>query len=462
MNLPIEFEARMKELLEDDFQAFLAAMDTENIRSLRVNTLKYSVQKFEAEDIICSEKLPFCDEGYIFDHHHIGSHPLHHSGAIYIQEPAAMAAVAAVDIRPGIKILDLCAAPGGKSTQAAAHLCGNGIIVSNEIDRKRCNILAQNIERLGIRNSVITNADSAEIGKTYNEEFDLVIVDAPCSGEGMMRKNPLAISEWSVENVKMCAERQSEILKNIVHTVKGGGMLLYSTCTFAPEENEMQVASFLSENPDFHLVPVKDAVREATADGLSQYGEEMKLCRRFYPHVSRGEGQFIALLQRDGEGEVQSPEIPPKKENKKAKSPKPDPNINIIEVFLKEVLTEEGFAETEKYEITLWGDGIYYLAPKIAMPRGEFVKCPGVAVGTVQKGRLVPHHNFFTAYGDLFKRKIVLGNGDERVEKYLHGESIMTEIENGFAAVLYGTASMGGAKVTAREAKNYYPKGLRK
>lgn len=460
MDLPIEFEERMRELLGDEFPAFLSAMDTENVRSLRVNTLKYRTDALEAGEIPCCEKLPFCDEGYIFEHEHIGSHPLHHSGAIYIQEPAAMAAVAAVEIRSGMKILDLCAAPGGKTTQAAAQLCGDGVIVSNEIDRKRVNILAQNIERLGIRNAVITNTDSAEIGDTYNEEFDLVIVDAPCSGEGMMRKNPLAVSEWSLENIKMCAERQREILSNIAHTVRRGGQLLYSTCTFAPEENEMQIASFLSENPDFHLIPVKDAVQKATADGLTRNGDEMKLCRRFYPHVSRGEGQFIALLQRDGEQEENFTEACAKKKDKKEKSPRPDPNVSVVRDFLKDVLTETGFSETEKYDITLWGDGIYYLAPKITMPHS--VKCPGVAVGTVQKGRLVPHHNFFSAYGALFKRKIALEPDDERVEKYLHGESIRTDIENGFAAVLYRTAPMGGAKVTSGEAKNYYPKGLRK
>lgn len=458
MKLPIEFENRMRELLRDDFPAFLSAMDTENVRALRVNTLKYKTELIENEEELCCQKLSFCDEGYIFNYDHIGSHPLHHSGAIYVQEPAAMAAVASVEIKPGMKILDLCAAPGGKSTQAAALLLGEGIIVSNEIDRKRCSILAQNIERMGIRNAVVTNASSAEIGETYNDEFDLVIVDAPCSGEGMMRKNPLAVSEWSTDNIRMCAERQSEILGNVAHTVKDGGRLLYSTCTFAPEENEMLLSSFLSENPDFHLIPVKDAVSASTADGLSQYGEEMKLCRRFYPHVSMGEGQFIALLQRDCP--FIPTEKPEKKKDKKEKSQKPDPNLSVVRDFLAEVLTEDGLLETEKYEIKCFDDGNYYLSPKIAMPRS--IKCPGVAIGTVQKGRLVPHHNFFSAYGEFFKRKIVLAKGDERVEKYLHGESINTDCANGFAAVFYCTASMGGAKVTSGEAKNYYPKGLRK
>jgi NOL1/NOP2/fmu family ribosome biogenesis protein len=236
-------------------------------------------------------------------------------------------------------------------------------------------------------------------------------------------------------------------------------MLLYSTCTFAPEENEMQVASFISEHPDFHLIPVKKEVENATADGLTEFGDEMKLCRRFYPHVSRGEGQFIALLQRDGKVENLGDEKAEKKKSKKEKISKPDPNIAVVKDFLGEVLTCEGICETEKYDIILGGDGNYYLAPKIAMPKA--VKCPGVAVGAVQKGRLVPHHNFFSAYGHLFKRKIILRSDDERTNKYLHGESIMTDCENGFAAVLYGTAPMGGAKVTSGEAKNYYPKGLR-
>lgn len=466
MKLPKEFEERMKALLGDEYSDFADAMDTPPVRALRVNTLKYTPEELEKSCSFRLEKLPFCKEGYIFEGEHIGTDPLHCAGAIYVQEPAAMTALECVEITPKMKLLDVCSAPGGKTTQAAAKLCGQGVIVSNEIDGKRCRVLAQNIERLGVRNAVITNTDSKVLGETYREEFDLVIVDAPCSGEGMMRKNPLAVSEWSMDNIRRCAERQSEILQNIAHTVKRGGKLLYSTCTFAPEENEMQMARFLSEHADFHLIPVSERVEKATSDGLAEFGEEMKLCRRFYPHVSKGEGQFMALLQRDGECE--STHMPKaeskrgkngKESSKKKKNTADDTAVAVIKDFLADVLTEEGVCETENYTLTLSSDGNFYLACNIDVPRET--RSVGVAVGSVQKGRVIPHHNFFTAYGSLFKRQIRLDIGDARVLRYLHGESIETELENGFAAVLIGGAAVGGAKISGGEAKNYYPKGLR-
>ncbi len=472
MELPKKFTDRMKVILGADYDAFAAAMDTMPVRSLRVNTLKCSAGKFEGLCDFEIEGLSFCSEGYRFDHEHIGSHPLHHAGAIYVQEPAAMAAIECTDILPGMKILDVCASPGGKSTQAAAKLSGEGVIVSNEIDHSRCQILAQNIERMGVKNAIVTNTDSRELGETYKGFFDLVIVDAPCSGEGMMRKNPLAVSEWSTENVNMCAGRQREILQNIADCVKGGGRLLYSTCTFAPQENEMQIAGFLRDHPDFHLIPVNDRIRCVTADGLTEYeGEffdvQMKLCRRFYPHISQGEGQFMALLERD-QVSTESDQIFSKDKRKKRgndrqkKDRYAQAELAVVKEFLSEALTEAGVCETEKYKIIQGSDGSYFLASDIPLPEGSrSVRCPGVALGSVQKGRVIPHHSFFMAYGGLFKHRICLDVADERVRKYLHGESIMTDCGNGFAAVLIGNSAVGGAKVTGGEAKNYYPKGLR-
>ncbi len=472
MILPIEFEKRMRDILGGEYESFAAAMDTLPVRSLRVNTLKCTAENFEKSFGDKITKLSFCGEGYIFENEHIGSHPLHHAGAIYVQEPAAMAAVECPDILPGMKILDVCASPGGKSTQAAAKLCGEGVIVSNEIDRQRCSTLAQNIERTGIKNAVITNTNSYELGKAYRDIFDLVIVDAPCSGEGMMRKNPLAVSEWSIDNIEMCARRQVEILENIAGCVRPGGCLLYSTCTFAPEENEMQICRFLAAHSDFHLTPVKECVKEVTADGLTGYngvdfGEELKLCRRFYPHISRGEGQFMALLVRDGAAEAVAEaqnEEKQKKGRKNQTSNRSENKVeeNIIRDFLLEVLTEEGICESEKYQLLRDNGGDFFLATKLAdpMPAGA-LRCSGVKIGEVRKGRVIPHHSFFMAYGRFFLRQIRLSVTDDRVAKYLHGESITASCENGFAAVLIGDAPVGGAKVTQGEAKNYYPKGLR-
>ncbi len=476
MELPKEFEERMRIILgnKTEYEAFIASMEIPPVRALRVNTLKMDCGKFEDICDFEHEKLSFSDTGYIFSHDRIGAHPLHHAGAVYIQEPAAMAALECTEVSPGMRILDICASPGGKSTQAAARLCGEGLIVSNEIDGARCSVLAQNIERMGVRNAAVTNTDSGALADAFGDMFDLVIADAPCSGEGMMRKNPLAVLGWSMENIEVCVNRQREILENASRCVKKGGRLLYSTCTFAPEENEMRIAEFLSKHKDFRLVPVSEGVKKVTSDGLTSFdgaelGGEMKLCRRFYPHVSLGEGQFMALMERDGENAYEGESVKlnkrysekGRKENKKKAS---DTELETVKGFLSEVLTDTGLSETEKYELCEWGGMFYLVKPELLTVfsgnRG-IVKIPGVPVGEVKKGRVIPHHSFFMAYGDMFRQRIDLGCDDDRICKYLHGESIFTEEGRGFGAVLVFGASVGGVKISSGEAKNYYPKGLR-
>ncbi|MEE0968529.1 MAG: RsmB/NOP family class I SAM-dependent RNA methyltransferase, partial [Clostridia bacterium] len=188
MDLPKEFKERMKKILGDEeaLRAFLASFEAAPVRSLRVNTLKTDNDEFETLCDFPYSRLPFAENGYVFECDRIGSQPIHHAGGVYVQEPAAMAALECTDIFPGMKVLDVCASPGGKSTQAASKLGGDGVIVSNEIDAQRCNVLAQNIERIGVRNAEITNTDSASLAEAFPDYFDLVIVDAPCSGEGMM------------------------------------------------------------------------------------------------------------------------------------------------------------------------------------------------------------------------------------------------------------------------------------
>ena len=262
MNLPEKFKERMKKILgtERDYEAFERVFEAdEPVRALRVNTLKMRVPIFEEACDFEHSRIGFCREGFRFECEHIGTHPLHASGAIYIQEPGAMTPVECVDIREGMAVLDVCASPGGKTTQAAAKLGGSGVIVTNEIDAKRASVLAQNVERAGVRNAIVLNTDSASLGKTYKKAFDLVIADVPCSGEGMMRKNPLAVSEWSLSNIEKCAARQREILENVYDCIADGGTLLYSTCTFAPEENEEIIAAFIAEHPDFHLADVPES-----------------------------------------------------------------------------------------------------------------------------------------------------------------------------------------------------------
>ncbi|MBR3836113.1 MAG: RNA methyltransferase [Clostridia bacterium] len=439
----------MKDLLGENYEAFLRSYDETPVRSFRINTNKISESDFVKINPFGGEKIPFADNAYYFDFDKIGNHPYHHAGMVYIQEPAAMSAVASVDIGSDWKILDLCAAPGGKSSQAADKL-KNGMIVSNEIIPSRCKILTGNMERLGFRNAITTCTDAKRLSSLFGEEFDLVIVDAPCSGEGMFRKDETAINEWSPANVRLCAERQVEILGYIHSLVKEGCYLLYSTCTFSLEENEMCVDEFLSSHPEFELVPVKDCVKNNTADGIHFDGcrtQNITECRRFYPHISKGEGQFVALLKKKhGNG------IRTKRENALEEIPKNEQKI--VFDFLDSTLADYDKRCVKKYK-----ENIVYFEPDFVVPKGIAFSC-GVTIGTVQKNYVQPHHQFFMAMADKFKRKINLSPDES--ESYLKGNTLPCSCDNGWAVVLVDGCSLGGAKAVNGTAKNHYPKGLRK
>ncbi len=466
MELPVEFENRMKKLLGDGYAAFYDALCHEApVKGLRVNGRKVSAATFAENTPFDMERISYVDGGFIVpEEAQAGKHPYHHAGAYYMQDPGAMATVAALPdeiwAREGLKVLDLCAAPGGKTTQLAA-LCAEkgGAVLANEYVSARSRILAGNVERMGLDNVLVTNVDSKYIAKWYPAFFDLVVVDAPCSGEGMYRKNDLAISEWSPENVAMCAERQREILANAVPTVAAGGYLLYSTCTYSTEENEKIVTWLTETYPDFRLVPCREDVTAHTADGVDITGGEMPqlaLCRRFYPHVSAGEGQFVALLRRD-EG---ASDADPVKDAGAALGRSEQMAVND---FLKETVGRS------LKGLTLCGGNVTAFPARetLSFPIPPFgVVAAGVAVGEVRKGRLIPHHHFFMAYGDECAVRCVLSPDDERVARYLAGEEIAVDSSlSGFASMMLSVGdaavTLGGGKASGGRLKNYYPKGLR-
>lgn len=447
--LPVEFENRMKELLGTDYEKFAESYNDAPVRAFRVNTQKISEEDFEKINPFGGEKIPFADNGFYFDFDGIGNHPYHHAGMVYVQEPAAMSAAASVEIQPDFKVLDLCAAPGGKSGQIASKLT-EGLLVSNEIIPSRCKILTGNIERLGFKNVITTCADTKRLASMFGEEFDLVVVDAPCSGEGMFRKDENAVKEWSEQNVKLCAERQTEILKHINGVVKDGGYLLYSTCTFSLEENEMCIDNFIINHPEFSLVPVNKKVKNNTADGIKFQGcetENIEFCRRFYPHISKGEGQFVALMKKSGGNG-----IVPKRKTVLEEIPKNEQKI--VFDFLDDTLTNYNKNCVKKYK-----ENIVYFEPDFAVPSGIAFSC-GVTIGTVKKNYIQPHHQFFSAMGESFKRKIEL-TVDE-AESYIKGNTIPCKCENGWAVITVDGCTLGGAKAVNGTAKNHYPKGLRK
>ncbi len=447
--LPLEYTERMKSLLGEDYGSYETAIKEPPVKGFRVNTDKIPLEEFEKINIFSKEKIPYVPNGYYLDYEKIGNHPYHHAGLIYVQEPAAMAPAECVDIMPDWKILDMCAAPGGKSTQLKMKLGENGVLVSNEIISSRCKILTGNIERLGLHNTVTTCLDTSKLAEIYPNTFDMIMVDAPCSGEGMFRKEEVAIDEWSMENVAKCAKRQAEILDNAVLALKDGGYIVYATCTFSLEENEMTVDSFLQRHPEFEIVPVKEDVIKSTCDGIFFEGcrcENIHFARRFYPHKARGEGQFMAVLHNKNES------IDYRNGNTK-----PKPKIDkVVEDFLDDVLHEY-----KKENVMLYNGKPIYFTPDFEVKEKTAFSC-GITIGEVKKNYIQPHHQFFMGMGKHFKRKIELAHDSEELKKYLHGEEISANCENGWAVVMVDGYSLGGAKVVNGRAKNHYPKGLRK
>ena len=287
-----EFLIRMKSLLGEEYGQFLKYYEADNFRGLRVNTLKCSADMLKNAIGFPLEQTPFCPDGFYIpkEIEGLGNHPLHHCGAFYIQEPSATSAVEMLGVQKGDRVLDLCAAPGGKSTQIGAKLGGTGLLWSNEIVKSRANILLSNIERMGISNAVVSNVHPDILCSQLSEQFDRVLVDAPCSGEGMFRKNSEAQNEWSEAHVKSCAERQLNILNSAKHALKSGGVMVYSTCTFSQEENEGVITRFLEENPDFTL---EDS-------GVTFGRQTLEYARRIFP-MDGGEGHFAARLRKSGE-----------------------------------------------------------------------------------------------------------------------------------------------------------------
>ncbi len=447
VNLPKEFDSRMKVLLGDEYDSYIRAMSDRPVRGLRVNTKKISVDNFEK---LCSfpiERIPYTDNGFYFECEHIGSHPFHHAGMFYVQEPGAMMPAECIDINTDWTVLDLCAAPGGKSTQMKCKLSDSAVLVSNEIIPSRCKILTGNIERMGLKNVVTTCMDSRKIAEAFPRTFDLIIVDAPCSGEGMFRKDETAIEEWSLENVKKCAERQLEILENATLALRDSGYIIYATCTFSLEENEMVIDEFLRRNKDFELVPTTQRVMESTVDGINFEGcecDNIGYCRRFYPHKARGEGQFAAVLKSKL---PPSSGFSPKKTGKKSD--------DTVIGFLADVL--ESFDEKD---LTVYNGNPVIFSGDIDIKKGTAFSC-GVTVGEVKKNYIIPHHQFFMAMGANFRRKIDLLPDSDELKKYLHGEEFETDCEKGWAVVTVCGCSVGGVKVVSGRAKNHYPKGLR-
>ena len=458
MQLPERFQERMRLLLGDDYTDFINGYSNPLRRGLRVNTSKISTEDFLRLFPRNLEASPFAENCfYLNDEHKAGSDPLHHAGLYYMQEPSAASAVAVLQPQAGEKVLDLCAAPGGKSTQIASTIGADGLLWSNEYVPARARILQQNLERWGIRNVVVSNRDTATLCNGLIDYFDAVLVDAPCSGEGMFRKEPQALTEWSEENIRLCADRQSEILHNAAQAVRPGGRLVYSTCTFAPEENECAVARFLSAHPDFKLMPIDvswgcagfsiDRVRPFLSEELNVTAD-LTYCRRILPQHG-GEGHFIALFVRDDSG---------------YSSTVADFTIPAKDRYAAEgaALYADCFSDNPIGNFVTVNDQIRLLPSNLPHCQGLGVLSAGVAVAIVCKNRLEPCHSIFLASDAAnCRNRYDLPLDDALLHAFLHGEEIPCPDFQGWTAVCVSGFPVGYGKASNGRLKNKYPKGLR-
>lgn len=415
--LPEAYVKRMQTQLGADFSAYMEAMDKPPRRGGRVNGLKIAPEDFFA---LRPEFVPVGKESFLLPEGFApGKDPLHAAGLYYVQELSAQMPAPLLDVKPGMAVLDLCAAPGGKSAQLLQGLNDRGLLVSNEIVPRRAQVLCGNLERMGGTHTLVTSMDPESLCKHTGAVFDRILVDAPCAGEGMFRKEPEAVAAWSEEHVKSCAARQRSILLSARKALKPGGKLVYSTCSFSPEENEETVAWFLSRCPEFSLVSV----------------------HHLYPHNSLGEGQFAALLEKDGEA-VHT--------GFSAEKSTPCP---LYEEFAKAYLCKlEG-------SITQLPDGRVLLLPPLPFPlKGlKVIRC-GLLLGEIQRGRFTPAHGLALAACRPFVTMPELTEAE--ADKYLHGETLPTSISGWCAPALYGHP-LGLGKGAGGILKNHLPKGLR-
>ena len=440
--LPELFLQRLERQLGAEFPEYLRSLERPRAVALRLNPLK--TEDFP-ELPFMGDPVPWAEYGYYYDPEaRPGLHVWHEAGLYYLQEASAMAPVTLLDPQPGEIVCDLCAAPGGKSTQIAAKLKGRGLLVCNEINPKRARILSRNIERMGIANALVLNHHPSELERGFTGCFDRVLVDAPCSGEGMFRKEEAAITDWSPETVAMCARRQQEILTTAARLLRPGGRLVYSTCTFAPEEDEGAVNQFLRSHPEFTIEAVDaPSLSPGRPDLVEDPVPGLEHTFRLWPHHQKGEGHYAAVLRKSGCGE--SAMEPAKAEKLPGE----------WDSFAKEL----GIRLPQGKPIR-FGSSLFWAPPELPSLKGLKVLRPGLELGECKKGRFEPAHALALWLKDCANMAhFPAGSGE--IARYLHGDVIPSG-QKGWCLVTAGGLSIGWGKGDGSVLKNHYPKGLRR
>ncbi|WP_433940918.1 RsmB/NOP family class I SAM-dependent RNA methyltransferase [Paenibacillus lautus] len=528
LRLPSPFLAKMKSLLGENYDNFMKSYEQPPFAGIRVNTLKIGKADFLEISPFALAPIPWCPTGYyIQEGERPGRHPYYHAGLYYIQEPSAMAPVELLDVTPGDRVLDLCAAPGGKSTQIAAKLQGQGVLISNDLHPDRTKALAKNLEMYGVRNAVVLNEEPERIAGAFPEFFTKILIDAPCSGEGMFRKDESMLKYWEESSPLKFAEMQRDILKSAAAMLCPGGRLVYSTCTFSPEENEGMIAEFLSEHPDFRVVPVdhSEFFSPGETDWMAGQGNvkddvlgQLAGTARLWPHKVRGEGHFMAVLQREGELDLReaekdqapwiqtggldhgslavSPRTEPSRERKGKSALREDrpgkpgrgsngasrqqasrrsggdrqsnpTSIDPFHAFIHEQL----HVKLQGYPV-IYGSHVYVSPlPEERLKQLKAIR-PGWYMGQLKNERFVPGHPLATALqADEAARHVSLSSQDGEAVRYLKGETLSISEERltcrsgaeakGYVLVCIDGYSAGWGKWQSGMLKNEYPAGWR-
>ncbi|MGN0804352.1 MAG: RsmF rRNA methyltransferase first C-terminal domain-containing protein [Candidatus Coproplasma sp.] len=432
VKLPEQFLIRVKRDLGDKYEDFVKSYDRQPYKAIRVNTLKITTEEFKNITPFALSPVPWERNGFYVNEEKAGKTVLHSAGLYYVQEPSAMSASPKLNVKGGEIVLDMCSAPGGKGTQLAQEMNGKGLIVLNEIDFSRAKILSRNVERLGIKNAVVTCATPEKIAKNFTGFFDKVLVDAPCSGEGMFLKEPQAIDEWSEKNVELCANRQEKILDCAQKVLKKGGSMVYSTCTFAPEEDELQIEKFLERYQEFTLISQE----------------------KLLPHEVKGEGHFVALLKKQCDHSSEDRYCGTKKVRLK-QDKTATKRISAYREF------EEKHLKISFDNLYLVGDTIYSLPNDCPDLNTDLqVLRAGVCLGEFKGDRFEPSHSLAMC---LKADEVYSIDIDEKTAlNYLKGLTFnCDEKENGWRVVTYLNYPLGWCKCSIGVAKNHLPKGIR-
>ncbi len=457
MKLPVAFEQKMKEMLGPDYENYLASFECDAYQGLRVNTAKISVEDFIKLSPYELKQVSWCPNGFYYDKaQKPAKHPFYFAGLYYIQEPSAMTTASLLPVEEGDMVLDLCAAPGGKSTELAAKLNGTGLLVTNDISNSRAKALLKNMEVFGVGNALVTSEPPNELTKRFPEFFDKILIDAPCSGEGMFRKQGNMTKAWEKNGVDLFVGLQRSILKEAVTMLKPGGIMIYSTCTFSKEENEQAIEYLLSLDDSLHLqeLPLFDGFDKGHPEWGLTGNEELTKCRRLWPHRIEGEGHFVAMVRKD---------------RNQAAAP-------ITEyIFSKERLSREAvdFIESIRYPFDLsrmdvQKERVFYIPEKMPYVKGLRILRCGLYMGDMKKNRFEPSQSLaMFLKASQFPNSICLSVADERVIKYLKGETIELEenernvYKDGICLICVEQYPLGFGKLSKGTIKNKYLPGWR-